>query len=435
MSFSHNPFGHHPFGHGGGISGNAGIQDLAYNLLIGGSTGQMIGYVEQGEAISTRLGLRIYQFIIDSIRREDKHAAFFLKRYLDGPQAVWNQMEDKIQEIKTLWDYENIDGRFLPLLQTIVGWTGKFEQIPAKLDEETLRRLIAVSIPLWQQRGPEEAIEGLLELTTQAQARIWNWFDFRWVLGETGMGVEHQGTDPWIIDGTGGVDEYTSNLRIVDDGNLDHELVKLVVGVMRACGETFEITYLAFMDLFDTDYDTENWDVMLGEMIVSNGTATMDDSSKQELAVINKAGSTLWEDYVAYWRLKGNPISPSGEFGCGFYSDEYALHGYRIALNIAANTLNLYRVVAGSAALIISQSFSAHGTLCPDVYYSIRAQASPEGVQNRLKIYIDADEIINILDNSYVSGALTLWHSADATLVVDEVEMIQLPSSTETVGA
>ena len=87
------------------------IQDLAYNLLDSGATGQMIGYTPGQEVVGrpSRLGLKIYSFIIDGIRKEDKHTSFFLQRYLEGPQVVWNTIEDRITELKTLWDVENID--------------------------------------------------------------------------------------------------------------------------------------------------------------------------------------------------------------------------------------------------------------------------------------------------------------------------------------
>ncbi len=128
--FGHAPFGHHPFGHGG--IGGEPIQDIAFNALLSPSAAQMLGWTEPEAGES--FGLDIYRFILSIIREEDEKATLFLKRFLQGPQAVWETTQTKIFAVKSLWDVANVDAAFLPYLQTIVGWTGDLTKIPDALE-------------------------------------------------------------------------------------------------------------------------------------------------------------------------------------------------------------------------------------------------------------------------------------------------------------
>ena len=55
--------------------------------------------------VEEALKLDIYLFIIESIRIEDQNqGAFFLKRFLQGPQEIWNKTQESIFSLKNLWD-------------------------------------------------------------------------------------------------------------------------------------------------------------------------------------------------------------------------------------------------------------------------------------------------------------------------------------------
>ncbi len=163
--------------------------------------------------------LDMYRFIIFEIRRQDLQSpgTEFLRRFIEGPNQLWRDTIDRIQSIPDLWSVEKIPDRFLPHLKTIVGWTKEAElkKITDSIDDATLRRLIAVSGRLWRTRGPEDAIINALRLITGgARMRIWNWFDFRWVLDETELGEEHEGRDPWVIN----LPATVENEALVDSG-------------------------------------------------------------------------------------------------------------------------------------------------------------------------------------------------------------------------
>jgi hypothetical protein len=242
------------------------IRDVAWNtvedpLSSVEATGYMLGYSETPVSVDRAISnLDMYNFLLGSIRREDEKDTELLKRLFTGLQKVWDTNQRKRESVKTLWDINTIENKYLTYMKNIVGWTPQYKYITDSLEPLDLRRLISLSVPLWKKRGPEAAILSLLRLVTGSRTRMFNWFDFRWVLGETESGVERLGTDPWIIDNPGtNSSEYYSNLRIVDDGSLDHRLVREAVNLMRACGERIEVTYVSFMDLFEVNDDTSQW--------------------------------------------------------------------------------------------------------------------------------------------------------------------------------
>lgn len=150
--------------------------------------------------------LDMYDFIIFEIRKNDlqgspRPGTEFLKRYLKGPNRQWQQTIGFIRSLPDLWNIEKIADDKLKFLKAIVGWTDAPLQrkVTEAISDESLRRLIAVSGRLWKQRGPEDTIIDILSLLTVARCRIWNWFDFRWILDETELGEEHQGRDAWLV--------------------------------------------------------------------------------------------------------------------------------------------------------------------------------------------------------------------------------------------
>lgn len=147
------------------------------------------------------------RFMVREIRKNDlegspRPGTEFLLRYFEGINRAWQHTVSRIQKLPELWDAVKIEDAHLKYLKSIVGWTesAQLKKITDAIDDIALRRLIAVSGRMWKTRGPESSIIDVLSLLTIARCRIWNWFDFRWVLDETELGEEHQGRDPWMID-------------------------------------------------------------------------------------------------------------------------------------------------------------------------------------------------------------------------------------------
>jgi len=353
----------------------------------------------------------------------------FLQRFLQGPQAVWVRIQERIFAIKNLWSVSEIEDEYLQYQKRIVGWTPNLDSITDAVNDDTLRRLIATSITLWRRRGPEDTLIDILELVAITEVRIWNWFDYRFIVGETGLSHDHTGTDPWMLAAD---EKYWSNLRIVDDGALDHTLVKNLVKLMRATGERWEITYINFLDEFTVDSDNAQWDSVDGTpLAVASGVAQFTDTSKIERAITNSTPSIDWNIYIATWKIQGESDAAGEEFGGGFYlTDED--NGFWFALNAALNKVRIYEYTAGAPSTVIDATYT-HGTLYEDVYYAVRIHVEPEGATNRIKLYIDGDLVINTTHAVHTQGKLGIWHTVGSTIKVDDVEMFQLPMDSDTV--
>jgi phage tail-like protein len=435
--FGHAPFGHYPFGHS---SSSVQIQDLAFNPIANPSTAQMLGFTDTtGE--DTTIGLEINGFIFRSIRHEDEQGNLFLKRFLQGPQSVWNSIQDKIDELQALWDVTAIDDRWLVYQKSIVGWESSLDHITDELTDDQLRRLISASMALWKSRGNEDSITDLLQLATGARMRIWNWFDFRWILDETALGEAHDGYDSWMIyaPDEDEDEEYWSNLRIVDDGTLNRKLVKDIVKMMRAVGERFEIVYLALLDLFEVDGDDSQWydtyqDAAIGgPMVVANGANTLGDNTVQEAAITQSNEALGWDNYVSYWRAK---ISQDGisagmatfRFYCADLDNSFIL-----AMDPANNRFRLGTLVA-TVQTYYFDAVMPEG-IHANVYYGIRIAITPAtSNQVHVVVYVDNVEIFNTnAPDFFVAGGIGFGHEIAQTITVAEVEVLRLPVESDTV--
>lgn len=409
------------------------IRDTAGNALPGGQGGQMIGFIEP-PAPEEVLPLKAYNFLIEPIRLADlNEGALFVKRFIDGYQQVWTEQQAAIFSIRDLWSITKVANGYLQYLKWIVGWTKQLDHITNQLDAPTLRRLIANSVALWKSRGPEDAIINILRLVTTARLRLWNWFQFRWVTDETELGEEHEGRDAWMISlpGPPDFDEYRSNLRIVDDGTLNRALVEDLVKLMRASGERIEISYIDFLDLFQTDEDNSQWLALDGSpLTVANGRLSLADDTKDERAITSAPGSADWTNYVATWRIRGT----SEQGAIFYYQDDQNYYAVDMFLGpgAGAGVVALFKVVGGSYVELTTAGFTPHGTLFQNVWYALRVHVGPDGSGTRIRVYLDTILMVDYLDNSspYTKGNLGFWHFAGTTAELDEVEMFQLPLET-----
>jgi len=418
------------------------IQDLAGNPIPGGGvTGQTLGYIEPPEPEEI-LPLDMYEFLIEPIRIADRlEGELFVKRLFTGPQAAWEQTHTSIFNLKTLWSVTEIEDRLLLYLKDIVGWTKELDYITSALDARTLRRLIAASVPLWKKRGPEDTLINVMRLITGSRLRLWNWFDFRFVMDETALGHEQEGRDPWLIDlpGAPSYDERRMNLRIVDNLNnpLNRDLVKNIVNLMRPISERIEVSYLTFLDLFNVAGDNFQWTMTAGgadlDILVEDGNLKLlDDTQAQRVTVTRIDGADDWADCVVGARVKQ---LGAGFAGIKFYEvDDDNFYWAGIAPNLGSfGSLRLGKKIAGVVSTIATYTFPAVEQIFEDVFYMIRVEAIPDGATNRLRVFLDGDMKINATDSSLTKGKVGFFHVAGAKLEASEIEFWLNPLETETV--
>ena len=377
---------------------------------------------------------QMFDFIIGPIRLMDRREGNdFYKRWFIGAQEIWETIDARIQAIPTLWSVTECPDEQLQFLKWIVGWTSELDDVTRELTFIELRRLISTSVRMWKLRGPEDTTIDVLFFSTAARNRIWNWFDMRWVLDETEMGEEHEGRDPWLLDlpepDTAGA-EMESNLRIVDDGTLNRNLVVSLTKLMRATNERIEITYLTFLDQFIIAGDDTQWTKPIGtSLAVVDGKLTLTDDSQDELTNVNVAGATSWSSYVFSARIQGESQSSGKQFGAFFYYTDISNY-YAVIFDTFDKELILRKVVAGTPTDIATVDMSLQ-PFFPDVWYGLRVSIVDEGGSNRIEVFIDANKLIDELDSAHAQGTIGLFHTADATIECDDTEVLGVPAESD----
>jgi len=408
------------------LTANATATDFANNSWTPGATSPMLGY--QGESLADpALKLRVYNFLLEGIRAEDQENAQFWERFLEGPQSIWSILTDTILLIPSLWDVSSIQDQFLEHLQRIVGWTPNLAQkVTARLDYDTLRRLISLSVAFWKVRGSEDSIQELLSVVTNNRSRVLNWFHYRWLVGETQAGEDHDGIDPWLEP-----DASSYNVRIVDRPFLDRPLFRELIKLTRPTGERVDITYLGFLDLFEVDGDKAQWTDGAGVSSVSDGLLKLDTDSVSQETHVSVDDSGNWREYVVTFKAKG-----SSDYVFEFYrsslTDQYELR--KIA---GSSSVQLRSLVAGTPSVITTVDLEAvYGErIEDDVFYSWRIEIVDEGATNRIRIHWESEQIISTTNGDHAEGSIGVshWNTAGAKIEVDEVELIFLPATTETI--
>lgn len=383
------------------------------------------------------MSLQMYDFLIKPLRDEDaSKGRLFLQRLLMGPQAQWDRTRARIDEIPTLWSVLNCDDEQLQRLKRIVGWTKDLDTITERLSSDLLRRLIAVSAKLWKDRGPEDTTIDILRVLTGMRSRIWNWFDLRFVMDETQLGEDSDGHDPFLLSGPGypGEAEFRSNLRIVDLGNLDRTLVSDVVRLMRPVGERVEITYLAFLDLFDVDGDYFQWRQDSGtSMRVSDGRFFLDDSGTYEVAVAAISGASSWGDAMSSARIRTDPTVSSAKVGICFHWAN-VLNFRLFYLDVTNNQSGLLCVQSGVPVVLALEDMEDHGIILRENTHYMLRTVTTEVSGDDIQCYVDGNKIIEVNDPVSMTGSSGLWHDSGTVLEATEFEVAALPIESEEVG-
>ena len=142
----------------------------------------------------------IFKFIHKPIRELDKRKGNnFLERFLIGKQDDFEKTQARIKTLSTLNDPALIRADLLQYLKDIVGFTSELNNITQNLSENDLRKLISLAVALWKQKGTEPGYANIIRLFVGKTARIFNWFDFRFIVGEKAFGEEQLGEDSWLI--------------------------------------------------------------------------------------------------------------------------------------------------------------------------------------------------------------------------------------------
>lgn len=148
--------------------------------------------------VDQQFDYEIYKFLHRPIRSTDQASGGkFVERYVLAFQRQFEEIFKKIDKLPELYDPALTP--YPEYLKDIVGLTSELDAITNDISEQDLRKLISLAVALWKEKGLEIGYRDIIRLFTGKNSRVFNWFDFRYIVGEQGLSQEELGEDSWLI--------------------------------------------------------------------------------------------------------------------------------------------------------------------------------------------------------------------------------------------
>ena len=219
----------------------------------------------------------MYRFIIRALRDRDQNESIggtrLLERFLMGPQEVWLDLHRAGTSLNTIFDPEEIADDYLESLAHLVGFGKDLVDITGTATNDELRRIVAGAIEFWRQRWLDSGIVAAVRIVTGNRFKVRDYFDFRFVIGETSIAEDLKNTDPNMIsvktrnffrEGTDGITRYDatpftfhspSKIPKMDD----------IGGFIVIFDDTGSPTLNGFYKIINVDVLQEIWYVAIGD--------------------------------------------------------------------------------------------------------------------------------------------------------------------------
>lgn len=224
-------------------------------------------------------------------------------------------------------------------------------------------------------------------------------------------------------------DEFVSDIRIVDDGTLDRDLVENVVRLLRPSSERYFIRYLDFQDTFR---ETLRWTVESGSAAtdLENGLVTLGDGGSESAIATDETGDSAWTEYQAAAQF----ALGAGSWGelRFYYAD--ASNYYAVRLDQATGAITLRKVVAGAPSTVAGPFYLTPAVLHADLNYFVRVATTDTGAGHQIQVYVDENLLATVVDADHSAGKLALAVSTGGEMVARFAELFQFPLESTRIG-
>lgn len=238
-----------------------------------------------------------------------------------------------------------------------------------------------------------------------------NAVDTTTLLGQTGspstdVSSYRVGVDP---------DEYSSDLRVVDDGTLNRTLLEGMVALLRPAGERLFVRYLNFLDDFR---DSFSWNKTSGTVVPDTdaGELLLSDASAETAIVTDYPGDASWTEVRCELQLKLESISLWGEVRF-YYSDPDNFYAVRV--NPGTPSVTLEKVTAGVRSVLDTHLLTVYHV---GVYYTVHVAVDDTGSGHQIKYFLDGELLGSAVDVDHTSGKVGVAAEAGQDLTLTLVE-------------
>lgn len=345
----------------------------------------------------------LFEAVYAIIRDLDaKDGGQLLERFLDGPQV---QIDATLVRIDMLRDTDlpaTCQSVLLQFLKDHVGFTQDLRSITDRLDEAALRKLIQSAMTLWREKGTAAGIISMIRLLSGRSPMFMDWFDFRFILGESLIGEEQKGVDSWIIGGNlTDYDEYFSNLRIMDDGTLDSYLLVGLLDLVRPNSERLEIVLLDFLDMFSDSETPDRWTKYgTGDAaIITSGDWMEIPPATLMSAVAPIVQHNDYEDWIHIHKFK---LATAGNKHYAMWITDYEvtsprLVGYILEAVDSGEAYNLKLRRIGRGVSDVTDVYTSGGiVLSPGVEHKLRVHTTVREADDEIDIKIWIEDVLQI---------------------------------------
>lgn len=224
-------------------------------------------------------------------------------------------------------------------------------------------------------------------------------------------------------------DEFVSDIRIVDEGSLNRDLVTNLVDLLRPSGERYFVRFLDFADTFRRPFD---WIVVSGTATpdVDAGRVYLEHASQVTSIKTDYPNDSAWTEPQVTVQFSIRDVD-SGKWGevrfC--YSDEDNFYALRI--DPSTRVLSLDRVTTSTRTTLDSVTLDVWW---PDTFYHFHVQTENVGSSLLMKYFLDGNLKGEATDSDHLTGKLAVATGIGQNLCLTFTELYVAPLTSVRVG-
>jgi hypothetical protein len=369
---------------------------------------------------------RIYDMHTRGLRDIDAAGNLFWKRLCSGPEREWFKIEQRRDQLPSLYNVDTIDDEFLALLKLSALWTNDTDAATADLSFDSLRQLIAQSPELWDRRGSAGAYVEILNAIIGVDAFEVAWFDRRWVLDQTSLGAWGLDFGIMILDSS---ERNFINIHLADPGrDIDRSIVAEAVKLWRPVNQRARVVFVELLDRFDDTTNPKLWTVEgVGLATINPGHAVIPDDS-----IVYTAADYIEtkSDYMV--RLSIVPDSTAGYFGAVIRHQESSpTDALEFRVDMDGLTFEVYQGGAQLAGTVTVDLEALGFSFVAGYQRELRIEAQ----DSRFAVWLDNDPVYRFTtDLALPNGSAGALVGPGITGQMTFFEMLPLPGQVLTVG-